>query len=193
VDPNRAGGRHERLVTRPPLYPKRATRKKYRGTSTFSHLHSTRADDINHRMPDSSLVRAGRSHHFQKPRVPIQKRTQSVFVCDLPEPVPFPSPRRASRHFFRQRGKFKISVPLTAKWLTRSTRPIFCEHRHVSRFTIRADDRMRCSRKYSPVGHSGRVCAGLRPALKRACVPMALDPEEIAALLLLAALAIAWN
>jgi hypothetical protein len=43
------------------------------------------------------------------------------------------------------------------------------------------------------VGHSGRVCAGLRPALKRACVPMALDPEEIVALMLLAALAIAWN
>ena len=39
----------------------------------------------------------------------------------------------------------------------------------------------------------GRVCAGLRPALKRACVPMALDPEEIVTLLLLAALAIAWN
>jgi hypothetical protein len=46
---------------------------------------------------------------------------------------------------------------------------------------------------YSGDGHSGRVCAGLRPALKRACVPMALDPEEIGALLLLAALAIAWN
>src|ERR1700751_124667 len=46
VDPNRAGGRHERLVSRPPLYPKIATRKRYRGTSTFSHLHSTRADDI---------------------------------------------------------------------------------------------------------------------------------------------------
>ena len=37
-----------------------------------------------------------------------------------------------------------------------------------------------------------RVLA-LRPALKRACVPMALDPEEIVTLLLLAALAIAWN
>jgi hypothetical protein len=46
---------------------------------------------------------------------------------------------------------------------------------------------------YSRVGHSGRVCAGLRPALNRACVPMALDPEEIVTLLLLAALAIAWN
>ena len=39
---------------------------------------------------------------------------------------------------------------------------------------------------YSAVGHSGRVCAGLRPALKRACAPMALDPEEIVTLLLLA-------
>ena len=39
----------------------------------------------------------------------------------------------------------------------------------------------------------GARCAGLRPALKRACVPMALDPEEIVTLLLLAALAIAWN
>jgi hypothetical protein len=46
---------------------------------------------------------------------------------------------------------------------------------------------------YSAAGHSGRVCAGLRPVLKRACVPMALDPEEIVTLLLLAALAIAWN
>src|ERR1700745_2295817 len=43
---------------------------------------------------------------------------------------------------------------------------------------------------YSGDGHSGRVCAGFRSALKRACVP---DPEEIGALMLLAALAIAWN
>jgi hypothetical protein len=45
------------------------------------------------------------------------------------------------------RGKYKISVLLTAKRLTRSTRPFFCEHRHVSRFTIRADDRVRWFRK----------------------------------------------
>jgi hypothetical protein len=47
--------------------------------------------------------------------------------------------------------------------------------------------------RYSRVGHSGRVCAGLRPALKRASVPMALDPEEIVTILLLAALVLAWN
>jgi hypothetical protein len=35
--------------------------------------------------------------------------------------------------------------------------------------------------------------AGLRSALRRACVPMALDPEEIVTLLLLAALVLAWN
>jgi hypothetical protein len=45
---------------------------------------------------------------------------------------------------------------------------------------------------YSAVGHSGRVC-WLTASSKRACVPMALDPEEIVTLLLLAALAIAWN
>ena len=33
----------------------------------------------------------------------------------------------------------------------------------------------------------------LTASLKRVCAPMALDPEEIVTLLLLAALAIAWN
>ncbi len=46
--------------------------------------------------------------------------------------------------------------------------------------------------RYSGVGHSGRVC-WLTASLKRVCAPMALDPEEIVTLLLLAALAIAWN
>ena len=45
---------------------------------------------------------------------------------------------------------------------------------------------------YSGVGHSGRVC-WLTANFKRAGVPMALDPEEIVTLLLLAALAIAWS
>src|SRR5271169_194999 len=46
--------------------------------------------------------------------------------------------------------------------------------------------------KYSTVGHSGRVC-WLTASSKRACVPMALDPEEIVTMLLLAALVMAWN
>jgi len=37
-----------------------------------------------------------------------------------------------------------------------------------------------------------RVC-WLTASFKRVCAPMALDPEEIVTLLLLAALAIAWN
>jgi hypothetical protein len=45
---------------------------------------------------------------------------------------------------------------------------------------------------YSAVGHSGREC-WLTASARRACAPMALDPEEIVTLLLLAALAIAWN
>ena len=49
-DPNRAAALHDRLEpTQPPL-PKREMRQRYRGTSTFSHLHPTRADDNDHRM-----------------------------------------------------------------------------------------------------------------------------------------------
>ena len=46
--------------------------------------------------------------------------------------------------------------------------------------------------RYYGVGHSGRAC-WLTASFRRACAPMALDPEEIVTLLLLAALAIAWN
>ena len=35
-------------------------------------------------MSDPFLVRAVRSHPFQKPQAAIQKRTQKDFVCDLP-------------------------------------------------------------------------------------------------------------
>jgi hypothetical protein len=74
-------------------------------------------------------------------------------------------------------------------------------YRPARRLRYAADRRAKSSAKvnqlltasrYSGVGHSGRVCWPTA-SFKRACVPMALDPEEIVTLLLLAALAIAWN
>jgi len=45
----------------------------------------SRRQTIDHRMPDSFLVRAGRSHRLQKPGATIQKQTRTVFVCDWPK------------------------------------------------------------------------------------------------------------
>jgi len=68
----------------------RATRVRYRETLT-SGLSPSNLEPDDNRTPPGHAARKSRG-------LAIQKNTQTVFVCDVPEPVRFPWARAHLRH-----------------------------------------------------------------------------------------------